>query len=315
MIDFFQTFIEFFWDIWIFGPTSIRQIIIFFFIFVIISLIAIYISNKKLTENFNSEQIYQDINGFEYNSLPPKLQNSRRNLVFTSCGDNTNFHKLWCSKNRNYDVIAYYYGDNNSKYKLYSNSVDFIKRRKGSKFQNFHHFYHKYPSFIKKYNRFFILDDDIIFKTSSINKMFSLSRQYNLDICGPTFKNNGKSKISHGITIQKPNNKLRFVNFIEVNVPLFNDTALHKFMKVYDPILIGWGLDYLYIWANGKNKKNKYALIDSITCINPKDDKKNNSRELNNIKNVRNREQIWNNFKKKNNIKEWKHNTYSKIEF
>jgi len=87
MIDFFQTFIEFFWDIWIFGPASIRQIIIFFFIFVIISLIAIYISNKKLTENFNSEQIYQDINGFEYNSLPPKLQNSRRNLVFTSCGD------------------------------------------------------------------------------------------------------------------------------------------------------------------------------------------------------------------------------------
>ena len=84
-------------------------------------------------------------------------------------------------------------------------------------------------------------------------------------------------------------------------------------MVYYDPVLIGWGIDYLYIWANGLEHKNKYALIDSISCINPHDNNKNNKRELNNVKNVHNRAQIWNEYKKKYKIIDWKHKIYSNI--
>ena len=94
--------------------------------------------------------------------------------------------------------------------------------------------------------------------------MFSISKKYNLDICGPTFKTSSDCKISHEITKTKKKKQIRYTNFVEVNVPLFNRKALDKLMKYYDPILIGWGIDYLYIWANGLNKKDKYALIDSI---------------------------------------------------
>ena len=151
--------------------------------------------------------------------------------------------------------------------------------------QNFYHIYQNKRAKLENYDRFFILDDDIIFDTQDINNMFDISKKYNLDICSPTFKTDGSSKISHSITKQQNGNLLRYTNFLEVNVPLFSKDALHKFMKYYDPILIGWGIDYLYIWALGKDKKKNYALIDSISCINPHDKQKNGKREHNNIQN------------------------------
>ena len=65
------------------------------------------------------------------------------NLVFTSAGDNTNFDKLWLDKNRNYKVWVVYYGENEEIYKKYKSKVDYIEKRKGSKFQNFYHIYKK----------------------------------------------------------------------------------------------------------------------------------------------------------------------------
>jgi len=243
---------------------------------------------------------------------------NHKNLVFSSVGDNTQFDDLWLGNNRNYDIYVIYYGNDDKIYNKYKNKVDYIERRKGSKFQNFHYLYHKKPEFINKYERFFILDDDIIFNVNSINEMFDISKKYDLWICGPTFKKDGKSKISWKITINQPNNLLRYTNFVEVNTPLFNKYALNKFMKMYDPVLIGWGIDYLYSYAllldnDFETYKRKIALIDKITCINPLDDIKNNSRELYNVKNANNREKIWLLIKKRNNIPDFKFKEYGKI--
>jgi len=260
----------------------------------LILLVILLISNYLLTLNFE------------------KYQNQvNKNLVVTSAGDNTNFDELWCQSGRNYDVWVVYYGNNEEIYNKYRKKVDYIEKRQGSKFQNFHHLYQTRRQELDKYDRFFILDDDIIFETPDINQMFEISKEYNLDICGPTFKTDGSSKISHQITKQQSNNLLRYTNFIEVNVPLFSQEALHKFMKYYDPILIGWGIDYFYIWALGKDVKNKYALIDSISCINPHDEKKKDKRELNKLNGVNERAQKWHQIKQKHNIKEWKHQTWN----
>ena len=70
-------------------------------------------------------------------------------------------------------------------------------------------------------------------------------------------------------------------------------------MKYYDPILIGWGIDYLYIWCLGKDVQNKYALIDYISCINPHDNTKNGVRELQILKGCNDRSKQWNMFKQK----------------
>lgn len=200
-----------------------------------------------------------------------------KNFLFTSAGNNTNFDELWTRGNMNYDIYVIYYGDDEEIYNKYKSKVKYIEKRKGSKFQNFNYFYKKYPDIIKQYDRFFIIDDDIIFETEDINKMFDISKKYDLSICGPSFKN---GRISHPITKHKKDILLSYVNFIEVGVPLFSSTALHNLMKYYDDCLIGWGIDFLYIWANGSEKTKDYAIIHCVTCTNPKKDNKDGTREL-----------------------------------
>lgn len=223
-----------------------------------------------------------------------------RNMVFTSAGDNTNFHELWCHTNikSDYDIFVVYYGNDNNNYETYKNNVQWIDKHKGSKFQNFYWFYQNHPEILEQYDYFFILDDDIIFYTLDINQMFSIAREYELSICQPSFTK--ESKISHAITLQKESTILRYTNFVEVNTPLFTKEALVNAMNVMDSSLIEYGVDYLYIWANGIDKKNKYAIIDMITCTNPHDNqKKIKIREIDTIDPKKIKADLWRNHCKK----------------
>ena len=169
-----------------------------------------------------------------------------KNFLFSSVGDNTNFYNLWINPNMNYDIYLIYYGNNDADAsnlfskmnKQYGDKVAFIEKRKGSKFQNFKYFYDKYPNIIEKYERFFILDDDIVMGVDDINSMFQISEEYNLEICGPSFTPRGK--ISHELTRHKPKTLLSYTNFVENNVPLFSKEALGKLDKI-DNTLFGWG--------------------------------------------------------------------------
>lgn len=225
---------------------------------------------------------------------------SNNNFLFSSVGDNTNFDSLWINENMNYDIYIIYYGNNEKIYNKYKSKVKFIEKRKGSKFQNFKYFYDNYIDIINNYDRFFILDDDIIFNVNDINFMFQISQQYNLDICAPSFSKD--SKISHYVTRHKPNILLTYTNFVEVNTPLFNRKALDNLMKKLNYDLIGWGIDYLFIICNGISNRRSYAIIHKIICKNPKDNTKKNGRELNKIKNFNKRGYIWKQFAKKNNL-------------
>lgn len=225
------------------------------------------------------------------------------NFVFTSAGNNTNFDKLWLGKNKKYDVYVIYYGNNDTVYNKYKSNkhIKHIERRKGSKFQNFLYFYNKYPEIISKYDRFFILDDDIIFNVDDINKMFSISREYNLDICGPSFI--PPSKLSWSITKHVENRLLTYTNFVEVNTMLFNKNALINLMKYMVPELIGWGIDIMAICANGVKKNNNYAIIHCVKCINPDDNIKGiKTRELNKILNADIRAELFKNYIKQTNL-------------
>ena len=102
-----------------------------------------------------------------------------------------------------------------------------------------------------------------------------------------------------------------------MNTPLFTKVAMENLMRVYIPELIGWGIDYLYMWANGLEKENFYAVINAVGCINPDDNAKlitGRGRELNLIPNVNNRAPIWHAYADKLGIpKIYTHKTYFTI--
>lgn len=280
------------------------KIIIVLSLFIFILLISLLLQKyNKETFTGNSTNLVENIT----------KKCHERNLVFTSAGDKTQFDNLWCGENQEYDVMIVYYGDNEDNYQKYYEKVNYILKRKGSKFQNFHYIYQNYKEILAKYDRFFILDDDIVFNVDDINQMFALSRKYNFEICGPTFKKVPECKISHTITITENKNQFRYTNFIEVNVPLFNRTALDNLMKYYDPILIGWGIDYLYIWANGIEKQKSYALVDSVSCVNPIDNLKGGKRELYNIDKSLSRAETYEKFAKNLGIPKVENKTWSSV--
>lgn len=231
-----------------------------------------------------------------------------KNVIFVSAGDNTSFYKYWINKNKNYDLYICYYGSNESdKYKEYS---DFYFKRKGSKIQNFYYLWNNIlnpDNKIKEYENFYIADDDIIINTIEINELFNILGKYNLWILQPSF--NEKSKISHDITKQMRDNFMRYTNFVEINTPFMSKYAITECMKIYDPILVGYGIDYLFIWYLGIENEDKYAIIDSISCINPT----TKIREIDKLQKLYERQNNWEKIKNKLKIKNWKHKIFSYI--
>ncbi len=253
-------------------------------------------------------------------------------LLFTSAGETTILDKYWIEPTRQYDIFVCYYGDNrDNKLRKY---CDYYAERKGSKFQNFHYFWNldndtdieknenksikphipiennnNKPKFdIKSYDYYFIVDDDIIITTDGINQLFKIINHYNLYIIQPSFIPK-YSQISHQITVTQPGLLMRYTNFIEVNTPVFSKETLIKCMAIYDPILVGYGIDYLFLWFLGQNQKDKYAIIDSVKCINPIVQ----DREINKLESFQTRVEKWNKIAKKYNIKVWEHKSFSKI--
>ncbi len=237
-----------------------------------------------------------------------------KNLLFSSVGDYTTFYKRWCNNNRNYDIYLCYYGDDikNNKYLEYS---DIYKQRKGSKFKNFYYYWLNDLK-IREYDYYFIVDDDITIDTDDINKLFDYIKKYDLWICQPSFESlevNSNSLINHKITENIPNTILRFTNFIEVNSMCFSKYSIQKCMEIYNDNLVGWGIDWLFIWYLGKDEQNKYAIIDDIQCINPKIREGCNIKEIDKLQHYRDRFLNWKRLAIKLKIEEWGQFEHSRI--
>ena len=124
---------------------------------------------------------------------------------------------LYAHNKQNYDIFVIYYGNDLKKFNRYK-KFKLLKKRKGSKFQNFRYFYHKYPHNIDNYEYFFILDDDIIFIIIILIQCLKWQNCI-LILCSILSEN---SIISHNLTKHKKDILLTYTNFIEVNTPLFN---------------------------------------------------------------------------------------------
>lgn len=195
------------------------------------------------------------------NLPPPRFQN----VIFTSYSPSTSNHAKWFTSERNYDVITCNYATNQAD--LFA---DYTFHRRGSKFQNYKYLW-DHSNISQMYTNYFILDDDILITPKDINYLFDILQRYNLYALQPSFDR--KSKYSHIITLKQKNSFMRYVNFLEVCVMMFNHRGMHLAMEIYDSRLIGWGVDYLtlqYIAENVENSKKAFAIVDAVTCVNPK---------------------------------------------
>lgn len=230
-----------------------------------------------------------------------------QNLVFISIGSNqsnltylTHLSDLWNDSSRQFDIMIVYTGIDTINYNEYRKVCDYIYKRNGTKYQNFHFIYQHSPTIINKYKQFYLLDDTIITNTHDVNKMFDISTKHNLWICSPTQLSNSLNYIQGNI--------LRNTNFIDSDAIVISKPALTKFMNYYNPVLSNHGIDQLLVWSCGADNKTKYAMIDSIPIT------KTNNTTINdtNMSNI-NDNDIWDKFSKKYDIPSYNPQTWSNI--
>lgn len=231
--------------------------------------------------------------------LGKKLKSPKnRHLVFTSAGDYANL-RGWLDGRRNFDLWITYYGDEKDRYKEIS---DYYLARKGGKFPNLYYAYQHFGELLAGYDAIFIADDDIIIDGASISRLFKIRNQYDLWLLQPAFTRAGK--VSHPITRIRHGNYLRFTNFVEITCPLFRKDVLDNFMKIYDPVLVGWGTDFWFMNVLGAQARGKVAIVDAVTCINPHEETKGGRREIEILQDTKTRIENWKKIQAQHNLEE-----------
>jgi hypothetical protein len=168
----------------------------------------------------------------------------------------------WVSnpREKNFKLVIYYYGEKD----IPDFSADLVIKRKGLKFENFHHFLQTHN--INNYDSIWVVDDDIIMNTRSINRMFEIFKQYNLWIAQPSFDK--QSIANHDVIKNNPECILRYTNFIENGVALFSTSILPRLKNSFRDARTGFGAEF--VWNHILNyPKDKIAVIDAVTCCHP----------------------------------------------
>ncbi|MCK5708076.1 MAG: hypothetical protein KAI43_10525 [Candidatus Aureabacteria bacterium] len=222
-------------------------------------------------------------------------------LVFTSAGDNANIH-FWLKGHRKFDLWVSYYGNEENRYKDVS---DFYIAKKGGKFPALHYVYQHWGEILNHYEAIFIMDDDLIINGSNISRLFEIREEYDLWILQPAFSPIGR--ISFSITRVKPFSFLRYTNFIEVGCALFRRDKLDEFMKIYDPTLVAFGIEWWYSDVLIPDIEDKAAIVDKISCINPGNWLKGGQREIDLLDDHSTRVKSFRKIKKKYNIQSVTH--------
>lgn len=221
-----------------------------------------------------------------------------KNLVFTSAGDRSNLGR-WLRGRRDFDLWVVYYGEQAGKFRPES---DLYLQRRGSKFQNLHHCYQRWPGILARYEAVLVMDDDILIDGPGITRLFDIRREFDLWAAQPAFRLAGK--VSWPITEVHATAKLRYTNFIEMACPVFRRDKLDAFMSVYDPELVGYGADWWFLHTLGPDLHGHVAVVDEVTCINPYDRHKGGAREIDKLQSHDERKEVWERIKARHGLDE-----------
>ena len=221
--------------------------------------------------------------------------------IFSSVGNNDKFLPF-CLNNKCCDLFVNFYGSDDKIYsslKTYSQSVSKIKT---TKFPALKYMYEN--SKLCEYDYVFVLDDDCTIEYGELCNIPVAMQKYNIDIASAC--HSIKGKISHGIMKHHQGEHIfRYVNFVEMNFPIFSSASLKKYMSIYDGKLCGWGNDWWYLQTiNSKNKN--CAIFDNVCVINPYRHQKD-SVSIDNFMSREDRCSEWRQTQKDLNLREWGH--------
>ncbi len=182
---------------------------------------------------------------------------ANKNLVIVRAGDSS-LHPQWMlAKQRNWDLVISYYGNNSQRY---DGQYDFYHEFKGSKWEGLFDFFKRNENLVKGYEYVWLPDDDLLTNSYVINDFFLLCKEANFSLAQPALMKH--SFYSWEITLQQKNSKYRTTDFVEIMAPCFRIDCLESIKSTFGINSSGWGLEWL--WSKLiKNSGLRMGIIDS----------------------------------------------------
>ncbi len=134
----------------------------------------------------------------------------------------------------------------------------------GTKFSSFDALLTTWPSMISEYEYLLLLDGDVVIDERDISHLFEVARKYSLDLAQASLSSN--SYCSFPVFRNAPGAELRFVNAVEIMMPVISQRALRLGKHLFGQTISGWGLDVVLGHLVRATLKGRAAVIDSITA-------------------------------------------------
>ncbi|MDR2982585.1 MAG: DUF707 domain-containing protein [Puniceicoccales bacterium] len=193
----------------------------------------------------------------------------RTALLFSSVGDVSQSFTSWNGQERAYDIALAYYGNSSARAAELKNSCDFFLQRKAVKFSNLAYWCALHPEMLDKYDYIFVPDDDITMTPEEIQRLLAMAKEGGYPVCSPAHSSDGRISWSH--MRAEPEGGIVFTNFVEMTCPLFEITALKRFLAAfqkYADFVSGTGTDFIISSACG-GPDRPFAVLHDIVVTNP----------------------------------------------
>jgi hypothetical protein len=165
----------------------------------------------------------------------------KKYAVYLQCGSGSLHDKWLKNSGRNWDLLINHY-DQTYVNKI-SCDVEFFQKGvyPGTKFTSFNQVLTNWPNLIDSYRYIWLLDDDILMSEEDISLLFSIADKENLELAQASLSSD--SHFAHPI-FENPGKKgMRFVNGVEIMMPVLSQSILRSGSYLFSQTISGWGLD------------------------------------------------------------------------
>jgi len=196
----------------------------------------------------------------------------KKYVVYSSVGD-TSVHKKWFEcKERLFDIVLCYYGDNDEYYNTLKNLESdscIVYRKKGLKWPNFREYCKTID--IYKYSHVWVPDDDIETSGNMINRMFLiLEKNKHIQVAIPSTT---KDSVAGGGTGRRNDNHhckkvVEYRNFVECGLLCFHTNICKNslFQKLLQSTYTGYYFDIALQYCFPLHKRH-YSIAVLHTSI------------------------------------------------
>lgn len=204
----------------------------------------------------------------EMRCLRDRRSRERRFVVYLQCGAGSVHHEWLKGSAREWDLIVNHY--DGTYVDRVPCDVEFqqVGPLPGTKFTSFLTLLTSWPDLVRQYDAVLLLDDDVLISEAGIDALFNVVESYSLDLAQPSLTTD--SHCAHPVCRRRGARRLRYVNAIDLMMPVYSRRSLEVGGHLFKQTVSGWGLDMVLGKLVSERLGGKAAVVDAVAARHSK---------------------------------------------